>query len=514
MSYEAKLIALADKLTDYVNPILVKEARQALKSRQFVVTFMLLLLVSWLISSMGVMFAGPAIEYGAPGRFFVMCYVFVLEFAVLFIVPFTAFRSMQVENELSTFELLTISNLSPKKIVLGKLCSAVVQVFLFYSAIAPFIAFTSLLQGFDLLVTVFLLVAIFFWAVFACIFSIMLSSVSSNKQWATLNTLGILGLLFWQACGSFAFASMVMFESMPFDDSDFWWGCFAFFIAFLGVFNLLQKIAESRITFEADNRSTGIRVACVLLLGSQWVLLAGYAAYALTSLASLDDDLIGGLMLMSTIFIGVMGLFIATELDFMSRRVRRQIPKSKLFGFLKATLLPGGSRGYAFFLSLLALVCLLGNVFMFVGTSRHDGWMMQLNGLALYVVIYVSFASAIGRWLHLVSAQIRPAHCRVITLLVASISMMVPYIPLFLGWTHWSYGYSLIDVTNPFSTLGHFSRNPNDQLSMFAFGMLVVGAGFGLIVNVPAVIKGIYEVVSYRPPQPGGVHDAAAPQSA
>jgi len=503
MSYEAKFVALADKFSDYINPILVKEARQALKSRQFVVTFMLLLLIAWLISALGVVMAGPGIEYGSPGRFFVMCYVFVLEFAVLFIVPFTAFRSMQVENELSTFELLSISNLSPKKIVLGKLGSAIVQVFLFYSAIAPFIAFTSLLQGFDLLNTVFLLVSILFWAIFACIFSIMLSAVSNTKQWATLNTLGILGLLFWQACGSFAFASMVMFEAMPFDDSDFWWGCFAFFVGFLGVFHLLQKIAESRLTFESDNRSTGIRIACLLLLGSQWGLLMIYGLYALTSVATMDNDLVVALMMLSTVFLAVMGLFAGTELDFMSRRVRRQIPKSKARGFIKAVLLPGGARGYAFFLSSLGLICLAGNLLVAV-TARNDGVPMMLNGLALYAVIYVSFATAIGRWLHIVSPQVKPAHCRVITLLVAAIAMLVPYIPLLLGWTNWTYGYSLMDVTNPVATLSHIERNSRDGLSMVAFFLLCLAAGLGVLVNLPAVGKAIYEVVNYRPPQATG----------
>lgn len=507
MSTEAKLFAVADKLSDYINPILVKEARQALKSRQFVVTFMLLLLVSWLISSLGVVLAGPAIEYGSPGRFFVMCYVFVLEFAVLFIVPFTAFRSMQVENELSTFELLSISNLSPKKIVLGKLGSAVVQVFLFYSAIAPFIAFTSLLQGFDLLNTAFLLVVIFFLAVFASIFSIMLSTVVSNKQWASLNTLGILKVLFVNGCAVVAFTSGVIFSGMPFDQSEFWWLCGAFVVGFCGVFHLLQKIAESRLTFEADNRSTGIRIACVLLVSSQWLMMLIYGLYVLTSVSSLDSDLVFVLTMASTLFLALMGLFAATELDFMSRRVRRQIPKSKVRGFFKAILMPGGARGYAFFLCLLGAVMVLGNLFLNV-TARSGEWSMFLNGTALYAVIYVSFASATGRWLHLVSAQIRPAHCRVITLLVASIAMLVPFIPLLLGWTNWTYGYSLMDVTNPFSTLGQFERHPNDGLSRFAFGLLVVGAGIGVLVNFPAVIKGIYEVVAYRPSPATGVHAA------
>ncbi len=503
MSLEEKLVAWADRFSDHLNPILVKEARQALKSRQFVVTFMLLLLIAWLVSVVGVTLAGPAIEYGSPGRYFVMFFVFVLQFAVHFIVPFTAFRSMQVENELSTFELLSISNLSPKSIVLGKLGSAVVQVFLFYSAIAPFIAFTSLLQGFDLPNTIFLLVSNLFWSIFACLFSIMLSSISHGKQWATLNTLGVLGLLFWQTCGSFAFASAVMFETMPFDSSEFWWGCLAGFVAYMGFVHLLQKIAESRLTFESDNRSTGIRLACLYLLVSQWLMLGAYGLYAAASSSvTLDWTILIPLTFISALFVGVMGLFAATELDYMSRRVRRQIPSGGLLALGKALLLPGGARGYAYFLALLGAIALVSNSLWITQLkATRPGEQMVMNGLMLYAVIYVSFGAAIGRWMQLISAQVKPAHCRVIVLMVAIISMMVPYIPLILGTTTWSYGYSLMDVTNPFSTLHYMDQNPNQPLSMIAFAMLAAAAVLGLVVNLWAMFKGVFEVVNYRSTQ-------------
>ncbi len=86
---------IADRLTDRLNPILIKEARQALKSRQFASTFLLLVLVSWLISALGVSWAGPSIEYGSPARVFLTGYIWVLQVAVLLVVPFTVFRSMQ-----------------------------------------------------------------------------------------------------------------------------------------------------------------------------------------------------------------------------------------------------------------------------------------------------------------------------------------------------------------------------------------------------------------------------------
>ena len=53
MSIGEKFFHFTDYVTDRLNPILVKETRQALKSRQFIITFMLLLTVAWLISVFG-----------------------------------------------------------------------------------------------------------------------------------------------------------------------------------------------------------------------------------------------------------------------------------------------------------------------------------------------------------------------------------------------------------------------------------------------------------------------------
>ena len=138
------------RLADFANPILVKETRQALKSRQFVATFMLLLVASWIVSSFLLLNAGDQLEYRAVGGLFFSAYYLVLAFAVLAIVPFTAFRSLQAERELNTYDLLSITAMSPRQMVWGKLLSAVVQSLIYYSAITPFIAFSSLLQGFDL----------------------------------------------------------------------------------------------------------------------------------------------------------------------------------------------------------------------------------------------------------------------------------------------------------------------------------------------------------------------------
>src|SRR5690348_633271 len=112
---------------DRLNPILVKEARQALKSRQFVLTFLLLLLAAWSVSVFHLATYGAQIEYGSAGRDIFFWFYFVLAIATILVIPFGAYRSLLSERDLNTFDLLSISTLSPGKIVRGKLASAVLQ---------------------------------------------------------------------------------------------------------------------------------------------------------------------------------------------------------------------------------------------------------------------------------------------------------------------------------------------------------------------------------------------------
>ena len=148
MSQVTEPLPLWDRLSDWMNPILVKETRQALHGRGFMITFVLLLLACWMASFFGALAAGPSLEYYPYAPRFFSYYFIPLMAAVGLVVPFLSLTSMLAERQDDTFEMLSITTLNARRIVNGKLNNALVQSLLFYSAITPFIAFTSLLQGF------------------------------------------------------------------------------------------------------------------------------------------------------------------------------------------------------------------------------------------------------------------------------------------------------------------------------------------------------------------------------
>ena len=110
--------------------------------------FLFFLAISWFVLVATTIAAGDSLETRPWGEDFFSWFYGVLSFATMVIVPFTAYRSLLTEREHNTYELLSISTLKPQQVVRGKLASAMLQVFLYYAAIGPFIAFASFIAYF------------------------------------------------------------------------------------------------------------------------------------------------------------------------------------------------------------------------------------------------------------------------------------------------------------------------------------------------------------------------------
>lgn len=128
--------AVLEAISERMNPILVKEARQAMKSKQFSVTFSLLLLFGWLYTVFFVVVNLPGVFYSPFGPLMLVGYYLILAVPLLIVVPYASFRSLAAELEDGTFDLLSITALSARQIVTGKLGSSVLQMMVYYSALA------------------------------------------------------------------------------------------------------------------------------------------------------------------------------------------------------------------------------------------------------------------------------------------------------------------------------------------------------------------------------------------
>src|SRR5690606_14422398 len=120
------------------------------KSRQFVATFGLLLFASLAWTIVGSMLQMPQIYYMPSAPRMLIGYYLVLAVPMLLVVPLAAYRSLESEVDDGTLELLSVTALSPRQIVSGKLASAALQMLLYFIALFPCVAYAYTLRGVDL----------------------------------------------------------------------------------------------------------------------------------------------------------------------------------------------------------------------------------------------------------------------------------------------------------------------------------------------------------------------------
>jgi len=473
-----------DRLSDWFNAILVKEARQSLKSRQFIANFMLMLAAAWAGSVFGLLNAGEALEFGAVGRQFFYFFYVVLAFAAVFIVPFAAFRSLLNERDLKTYDLLSITSLSPRQIVWGKLLSAAVQLFLFYSAITPFMAFASLMQGFNAVSAAFILTATMLYSLLLSMTALMLATFARHRILSGLVTLVLLaGLGIGYIYTIVGVGLLLALDALAVSSPEFWWVVGFVIAVAASYFILFQQIATSQLTFESDNRSSRIRIVCV---GQFWLLWIAYAAASYFGVMPYSPEILQTLAGISIVHWVLAGLIFSTEGDHLSRRVRRGIPRNRLLRWLAAPLFPGGARGYCF--TLLHLGIVWGMVVIVqgldvprpVGLSVADyyggltdlqsqSWSPTLRittAWCCYAAVYLGIGTAMARWGRLASSDVRAVHVRILTVLVVIAGIILPLLTRLTELVE-SRTFTVYDITSPPYAWWELSRRtPSDRLRL------------------------------------------------
>ena len=215
-----------------------------------------------------------------------------------------------------------------------------------------------------------------------------------------------------------------------------------------------------------------------------------------------EDEAIGSLLAVSAIHCFIVGLFASTETDFLSRRIRRNMPKSLVGRLLIAPFMPGGSRGFVYLLLHLAVIFAIsqfgiwGQTFGYAGT--WEPWLTYW-GIALpcYIVAYIGFGSAVGRWGRKITPEIRPAHARVLVVLMGAMAMIAPYLPYAFGLVEYRYGYSLMYMSNPFTTLDMLANGTSSSAEA-VINMLIAVAFVAVLINVRSAWTGIMELVRYQ----------------
>lgn len=507
---------LVERIGDRINPILVKETRQALKSRQFVYTFALLLICCWAWSVLGLWLMGPEIAHGAKGPEMLLGYYVILTFPLLIVVPFGAYRSLASEQEEHTYELLWITTLKPRQIVSGKLGSAIVQMLIYLSAISPCLAFTYMLRGVALPTILFLLAYTFLISLGLAMIALLAATLSTEKHVQVMQSVFlILGLFlaFYTAC--WVAMEGPLSSDLPFAEPAFWQIIAVWLTAYASYFALAFTAAVARITFASDNRSTALRV----VMAVQYVLFSAWIAWGCVSA---DDrfyaPFLAIYLVLGTLHWYAFGAFMTGESPELSLRVRRQLPRSFLGRIFLTWFNPGPGTGYVFAVSgMLATLLMTAMAALF--------WQMTYAGGPIYgvsaesLLVFGSLATAylaiyLGLGLLLIRFVRRFSQAGLLLSLLLQIMLVllgcgVPMLIQTLSPYRVRLEYGLIHMSNPFWTLAQVADNSTLPMETpMLIAVLPLVALIVLAMNMPGIAREL-RYVRIAKPQRVAEEDAA-----
>lgn len=466
--------------SDRLNPILVREVRQAMSGRVFVLTVLLALAVSTVIAIV-VASAPDAAERG--GRMAFNAGLATLAPLLLFIVPMQAYASMRLELRGGTVEQLFLSGLRPSRILLGKMLAAFVQFLLYLSVLAPLLATSYLLRGVDLPL---IALSIGFSLVLCMSATAFAISSAAHAMAPALQTIGNIGAAFGLGVATMTLTGYCASGECARDlailmrEPEFPALASALVLLGLAATVLSALVAQTYLLHAFENRATGFRLFLLALtpVAALWQLLPARST-PITAFGILYLLMLGN---------GLLGLFGATETRALSPRVRAHVPRHPLLALLMAPLLPGRDRGMLFHLLMLAV--LGGGVLvvrqMFIGSVWSRGFGVVWTGSAAYVLFYLSVGKALRARLpeSLVGSNWARA---IVPLLVVAACLLPLLVDVLLRGSvgQWHAAHAL----NPFWTIANAERS-DDAAIPFGIALAVLAA-----LQLPSAVRGVREVL-------------------
>lgn len=423
---------------ELVNPILVKEVRQALKSRQFEVSFGLTLLaaVCWtlLFMSMNVprMFYTPA-----AGAELLRGYAFILLVPLLIIIPFSAFRSLTSEVEESTFELLSITSLSAKQIVTGKMATAALQILLFVSALTPYIVLTYMLRGVSLLSILILMGTTIVYSIMLVSVALMVATVSrtrSGQSGMSVLLLALLVISFFSFSGVVGSDAIEQVVAFTFTRTAAIW-LFAFVTILIAVFSLMMQTAAAAIDFPSENKSTPIRKRLLLLLGVLLFWFTMFLAFLSTQRSNSSADVSIAALIGLFIFWSAIGTLVCGERGVISPRAQRSLPETFFGRAMLTWLSPGAGLGYVFVVVVYASVVavLVGVVTTLPHGARGGPNVETLAAIGYTLTCFLAFYLGLCRLCMLAIGRKNGAPMVVSVSLMIVLNLVIQVIPYYVA---------------------------------------------------------------------------------
>lgn len=331
-------------LDDRMNAIVVKELRQAVRSRLILGLLIIFLIVQLSILAFSALKAHDRGDPSRYGRESFMWSMMVLQGACVILVPLYVGSRLAQERPKAGVDLLYITALRARSIVVGKTLVGLTLAVLIASACAPFLTFTYLLRGVDLPTIFVLMAAALVGSIVATQFAVFIGCLP--VQWMARAALGFGVFIFgWGVLGFMAHAvNMMMRQGM----TVVWSMSGGVFVLTWVVFvtGLCTCLAIAALSPPAANRAWIPRL---------WVTAGWVATGASVYMHPFASH--GAWVEWYSLWASLLGLatFVSiSERDDPGRRVRRGIPRRGLARILAFLFYSGSAGGVTWVCVLMA----------------------------------------------------------------------------------------------------------------------------------------------------------------
>ena len=434
MRLTSGLTGAASWLDDRMNPIVVKELRQAVQSK-FVVSILMLFLVILLTTLLMYVLNTDTIGQvtGNHGADLFQIFQGMLLTVCLLFVPFYVGGRLAVERSSTTSDLLFVSTIRPSSIVWGKLLAGMIVAALIFSACAPFMVVTYLLRGIDPPTILFVIGLDLLIVLAAVQMAILVGAIPISIVFKIILAL-FLGVNFLWTLGIVAFSLVWEMSTWGIGSRmgewEFWAPVLGFVISWLGGVGLVFFLTVALISPPPSNRALPLR----LYMTGAWAVSLGVFAY-LDSYYGHGEMLYVWAGFASTILLVAMVIAVS-ERDKLGPRLRRSIPKNFLLRVPAFFLYSGAVSGLCWSILMVALT--LGIVWISElinggsSTFSDDGLqMLAAIGIAgLYLLAYAMTAVLLRRLLFRHAAAV--ASTSAIAIFLVAMGCIIPVILAFV----------------------------------------------------------------------------------
>jgi hypothetical protein len=340
------------KLDDLLSPILVKELRQGMRARVFVISFLLIQVFLFILVLGNVVAQEDRNALEVQSHFFWV----IVGFALLVMMPLRALVTVSVEVKNRTLETIMLTRLTAWRVVFGKWSALFAQSLLFVSAVLPFVVLRYFVGGDDVVSDVL-------WMLFMLWLSGILIAVGvavSGLNSPVIRVIVLVGVIV-ALSSSIGFTTSLGYGSTSGLEMLGWLLIFGLFIP-----GLLFELTASGIAPASENHAIARRLVAGFFFVSAWGL------FCITK-----SDLKGALAVPLIVLIGICYFDLAEKPRLLPRMADSMARKGWFGKIAGLFLLPGWPSALLF--SLVAIpLAMLAIDSQITPPDLDEGWLLPI----------------------------------------------------------------------------------------------------------------------------------------